>query len=257
MLSWVLLVACATSPAPAAAPAEPPAEVAPLGPATVRTAFPPPPGFTRTDAAPGSFGAWLGDRPVLAADVPVTTHDGRTVGHHARVVDLPLVPGDLQQCADSAIRLRAEWQRSVGAEVMFHATSGDPIPWARFRDGETPHASGNRLAWRAGSTGVWEDYLARVFQWAGTDSMARLDTVPADRPAPGDVLVEGGFPGHAVVVLDVARRGDEVRLLLGEGFMPAQSFHVELGPDAGWWPWDGSVNLGHWAFEAEHLRRFR
>ena len=46
-------------------------------------------------------------------------------------------------------------------------------------------------------------------------------------------------------------------ILVGEGFMPAQQFHVEHGPNAGWWPWDGSLDLGHWSFEREHLRQFR
>ena len=39
-------------------------------------------------------------------------HDGQTVAHRARVIDLPVVPGDLQQCADSAIRLRAAGDRT-------------------------------------------------------------------------------------------------------------------------------------------------
>lgn len=242
---WLMALGC-SAPAPAQASAP--------QPETVRTAFPPPAGFVRVEG--DAFAAWLGDRPLLPADTPVTTHDGRVVGHRARVVDLPMVRGDLQQCADSAIRLRAEWQRATDQPVAFHATSGDLLPWARFRDGETPIAVGNAIAWKAGSTGTWDDYLTRVFTWAGTDSLARLDTVAAADPRPGDLLVQGGFPGHAVVLLDVARRGDEVALLVGEGFMPAQTFHVELGPHDGWWSWDGALDLGHWAFNAEHLRRF-
>ena len=39
--------------------------------------------------------------------------------------------------------------------------------------------------------------------------------------------------------------------------MPAQDFHVELGPDQGWWPWAGSLDLGHWDFEEEDLRAFK
>jgi hypothetical protein len=168
-----------------------------------------------------------------------------------------MVRGDLQQCADSVIRLRAEWLREQGAPISFHATSGDPLPWKRYAGGETPYVVDNRIAWKPGGTGGWSDYLTKVFIWAGTDSLARRDSVPATSPRPGDLLVEGGFPGHAVILLDVARRGDEVVLLVGEGYMPAQSFHVELGPLQGWWPWDGTLDLGHWSFERSHLRRFR
>ena len=114
--------------------------------ATVEEVFAPPPGFERVDG--GAFGDWLGERVLAPADVPVRTYRGAVVDHAARVIELPLVPGDLQQCADSVIRLRAEWLRETGGEISFHATSGDPLPWARFRAGETPYDAGNKIAWR-------------------------------------------------------------------------------------------------------------
>jgi len=91
-----------------------------------------------------SFGVWLGERTVLGPEVAVRTHDGRTVGRRARVIDFPLVAGDLQQCADTAIRLRAEWQRETGGTPSFHTTSGDPIPWARWSAGERCRHSSSR-----------------------------------------------------------------------------------------------------------------
>ena len=226
-----------------------------VGATTISDAFEPPAGFERVPA--DAFGTWLQERPVLSEDEPVRTHAGDVVGHKARVVDMPLVKGDLQQCADSVIRLRAEWLRETEGEISFHATSGDPLPWKRFAAGETPYDAGNKIAWKPGSTGKWDDWLARVFMWAGTDSLERLDTVPSKEPRPGDLLVQGGFPGHAVAILDVATDGERTLLLLGEGFMPAQSFHVELGPQSGWWTWEPGVDLGHWAFDASHLRSFR
>ena len=46
-------------------------------------------------------------------------------------------------------------------------------------------------------------------------------------PLPGDVLIQGGYPGHAVVVLDVAADPSGRRyLLLGQSYMPAQQIHV-------------------------------
>src|SRR5688572_21889048 len=107
VMLFVALVACAEPAAPAAAVDAPPAPAPVAVDAnTVGTAFPPPRGAVRADA--DAFGASLRDLPVRAADVRVHTYDGRVVGHSARVVDLPLVPGDLQQCADSLMRVRAE-----------------------------------------------------------------------------------------------------------------------------------------------------
>ena len=271
-----IMASCAGIEAPAADPGgevaidqpAPDPEVEGSGPQTVHGAFPPPDGAVRVDG--GDFGAWLGQLALRPEGTPVLTHDGRPVGgHRARVVDLPLVEGDLQQCADSAIRLRAEWLRGQGAEVMFHATSGDPMPWSRWQGGQRPFAVGNKLLWRPGTSGGWEAYLAKVFTWAGTRSLAH-DTDPATDPVPGDLLVDPGSPGHAVVLLDVAQRDGSTWLLVGEGFMPAQDFHVELGPVDGWWPWtpeggaiegldqplDGLL-LDHWHLPASGLRRFK
>ena len=231
--------------------------VAPAAAETVRDAFPPPAGFTR--AEPGAFAAFVQKMEVEPANVPVRTHDGKRVAHEARVITLPLARGDLQQCADSVIRVRAEWERAQGKPVSFHATSGDAMPWSRFEAGETPYAEGNRLKWRQGSTKQWDDYLRLVFTWAGTWSLEAFDTVAATgAPKPGDLLLQGGFPGHTVLVVDVATQGDETRLLVAEGFMPAQSFHVEKGPHEGWFAWtaDG-LELPHWRFATKDLRRFR
>lgn len=222
-------------------------------PATLAEVFPPPAGFERV--APEPFGAWLQARQVRDEGVPVRTHDGRVVAHRARVIELPLVAGDLQQCADSVIRLRAEWLRETGAGVSFHATSGDPIPWSRWSGGERPFEAGGRLQWRPGTDGGWEAYLRSVFTWAGTRSLA-FDTRAVSVPEPGDLLVAPGSPGHAVLLVDVAQLEGEIRVLVAEGYMPAQDFHVELGPYDGWWAWEDGVALPHWTLPASGLRRF-
>ena len=262
MLSLVALLACAAPADDAQPPPSPPSiqqrtlpgESAPAG-STLQEAFPPPAGSRLADADP--FGTYLRGLRVRAYSDPVRTHDGRTVGHHARVIDLPLVKGDLQQCADSALRLRAEFLRDSGAEVDFHATSGDAMPWARYAAGERAYAVGNHLEWKQGSPATWEQYLTALFTWAGTASLEAHDTVSDTHPDPGDVLVQGGFPGHAIVLLDVATQGDQTYVLVGEGFMPAQDFHVELGPHDGWWLWDDGVPLRHWPMPASALRRWK
>ena len=219
-------------------------------------AFPPPAGSARIPAE--GFGAWLSGLTLAAAADPVRTYRGDPTGHHARVIELPLVPGDLQQCADSILRLRAEYLRSKGAPISFFATSGDPIPWSRYHAGERPHAEGNHLVWSRGGSGSWEGYLATVFTWAGTRSLSAHETRAASPPVAGEILVTGGSPGHAVLLLDVAAREDgSLLLLVGEGFMPAQDFHVELGPVEGWWEWgaEGLV-LPYWSFPQGALRSF-
>lgn len=199
------------------------------------------------------FGAWLRDLPLREPAEPVRTYQGAVVRGDFHAFDIPLVPGDLQQCADSAIRLRAEWQKAEGLPISFHSTSGDAMPWARYRAGEKAYVDGRHLAWKQAAPATWEQYLSAVFNWAGTRSLS-YDTVAATAPAPGALLVLPGSPGHAMVVLDVATRGEQTLVLVGEGFMPAQDFHLVRGPEAGWWPWSLPMQVGYWTFPAEALR---
>ena len=228
---------------------------------TIVEAYPPPPGSQ--ERQPNAYGAWLQNRQLLDESAPILTHDGREVHHNGRPVDLDMVRGDLQQCADSAIRLRAEWLRETKApldQLSFYATSGDPLPWSRFLAGERPYVVNNRIHWRAGHSQnpSFETWLSAVFTWAGTRSLAAYETQPTEHPEPGDMLVEPGSPGHAVVILNVATRGEQTFLLLGEGFMPAQQFHVEHGPEHGWWEWTANgLRLPAFVMSKESLRRWK
>ena len=44
---------------------------------------------------------------------------------------------------------------------------------------------------------------------------------------PGDIFVYGGFPGHAVTVMAVAKNETGKKIfLLSQGYMPAQDIHI-------------------------------
>jgi hypothetical protein len=204
--------------------------------------FPPPYHHVRASVAPGSFGAWLRDLPLEAYGAPVLSHRGAVVlppGHRnlAAVVAIDVGAQDLQQCADSVIRLHAEWQWSQGRrDESYRAASGADMPFARWALGERITVSGpagSKLTWAPAAKAddshqAFRAYLDGVFGWANTVSLAR-DTTPvalADLRA-GDFVVQPGGPGHAVLILDLATDPEGNRVaLLGQGFMPAQSFQV-------------------------------
>ena len=102
---------------------------------------------------PTPSGPGCARRPLAAADAPIRTHDGDRVGHDGRVVLMDLVPGDLQQCADSAIRLRAEWLHSQGEPVMFprHQRRSDALESLRGRRDPLREERPDRLEVR----GLW------------------------------------------------------------------------------------------------------
>jgi aspartyl/glutamyl-tRNA(Asn/Gln) amidotransferase C subunit len=203
--------------------------------------FAPPRGFVRVDEAPGSFGAWLRTLPLADRATPVTSYRGDVLhAASAAVAAIDVGSADLQQCADSIIRLHAEWRWASGARgVSYRAASGAQMPWARWARGERPVVKGATLSWEPGAKaasdhGAFRKYLDQVFTYANTGSLSVQGAkVRRSELRPGDFVVEAGSPGHAVLVLDVARAKDGRQVaLLGQGYMPAQSFQV-LRPAAG------------------------
>ncbi len=235
--------------------------------------IPPPPGYTRIGVEEGSLGAWLRALPVRAGHPAVHLFDGRIKKNqdaHAYVLDLDVGAADLQQCADAVMRLWAEYQWASGARdrICFRYTSGDRASWSRWSAGERPIIRGNRVKWAksaqpSSSYQTFRNYLDSVFTYAGTHSLAKDVRPVADprRIEPGDLFIQGGFPGHAVVVLDVAEDAQGARVfLLAQSFMPAQEPHVLRGPggEGVWYPATGrgALDTPEWAFDWRDLRRF-
>jgi hypothetical protein len=204
----------------------------------------------------------------------VRLYDGREKpfqdGVHS-VVDLDVGTRDLQQCADAVIRLRAEylWAAGCADAIAFDFTSGDRARWPDWKAGQRPSVRGNRVTWRStdevdGSYASMRRYLDSVFTYAGSYSLAReLVRVPDPSTVrPGDVFIQGGFPGHALLVADVAEdaRGQRI-FLVAQSYMPAQSVHVLVNPGRQGSPWfearkEGPLVTPEWEFSYSDLRRF-
>ena len=196
-----------------------------------------PPGHDRVPLEARGFGTWLRGLPIRLDRSGVRSYLGHEVfAPAAAVVALDLGEGDLQQCADTILRLHAEylWASGRGDGAAYHLTSGDL--W-RFKDwvaGEVVTAQGSRVTRSPGPPRVaghpsFRRWLQRLFVWAGSRSLA-TDSRPVgafEAIRPGDLFLDPGSPGHAVLVLDVAAvEGGPRVALLGQGFMPAQELHV-------------------------------
>jgi hypothetical protein len=243
---------------------------------TLATRIPPPAGFVRDAAPPRSLATWLRGLPLRPGRGVVRLHDGRpkwTQDLHHAVLDLDVGPRDLQQCADAVMRLRAEYLHAAGLrdDLRFHLTNGDEVTFAQWAAGLRPRVTGSRVRQVAAarpdaSHRSLRTWLDMVFTYAGTSSLLR-DTRPVALAgaAPGDVLLQGGFPGHAVLVLDVARRPADgaLALLLAQGYMPAQDVHVlrnlaDPRHDPWYVPGDAPrLVTPEWTFDRTDLRRFR
>ncbi|MEE2645345.1 MAG: DUF4846 domain-containing protein [Myxococcota bacterium] len=205
--------------------------------------FPPPEGFTRAPLDSGGFAAWLRGLPLLKKRSHVLSYRGaRLQRPAAAVLAMDVGRRDLQQCADSLIRLHAEflWHKGrAEKDAVYHFTSGDRSRWRDWRRGERFLISGREVvraqgAVRSNTHTAYRRWLNLIFSYAGTRSLWRDSDAVGVRPLQGgDFFVQGGSPGHAVMLLDIVEAADGSRLgLIGQGFMPAEDFHIlkDRGP---------------------------
>jgi Domain of unknown function (4846) len=211
-----------------------------------------PDGFTRKAYPPESFANWLRELR-LKSDKSVYLYNGQLKKNQSAqyaVLEMPRSSTDLQQCADVLMRLRAEY--------LFTQKRYSEI---RFTDFE-----GRIYAWKESSNREdFERYLANVFGWCGSASLEKqLAPVPDFTTIePGDVLIRGGFPGHAVMVADMAvnLKGDKIFILV-QGYQPAQDMHVLVNPlkheITPWYfiPNSDTIYTPEWIFYKPQLRRW-
>jgi hypothetical protein len=234
-----------------------------------------PAGYERIQTEQGTFADWLRHLPLKPGRPPVYLFNGKAKENqeaHAAVIDIDVGTKDLQQCADAVIRLRAEFCYSVRnfSSIHFNFTSGVRAEFNRWVEGYRPVVSGSKVSWKRKETvddsyANFRQYLDCVFTYAGTLSLGReLKKVKVPEMQIGDVFIDGGSPGHAVIIIDMAIDSRSARkiFLLAQSYMPAQDIHIlknpaepALGP---WYPSDFGDKLvtPEWTFRSDHLKRF-
>ncbi len=242
----------------------------------INSRFPPPSGCERIELDSPSFAHFLRHSSLKPHGSPVKLHDGSLKGDqsvHAAVLDRPIGDRDLHQCADAVIRLRAEYlyQREAYERIVFHFTNGFAADYAKWRKGKRIRVEGNECEWvKDGRSDQgresFEAYLRTVYTYAGSLSLSReLRAVPMDSMRIGDVLIEGGSPGHAVIVMDMAKDTvtGERSFLLAQSYMPAQEIHLLKNPnDDELSPWyslkeiEEDLQTPEWTFDRSDLKRF-
>jgi hypothetical protein len=234
--------------------------------------IPLPAGYTRTTVSSDSFAQWL--RQIkLKPDNTVYLYNGnRKQNQDAQfaVLDIPVGKKDLQQCADAVIRLYAEYLYSQQQynKISFKATDGTTIDFQSWSEGYRFPLRQNRLqkvktAGPSTSRKSFDQYLEVVFSYAGTLSLNRdlKQVMNIEDIKPGDVFVEGGSPGHAVTVIDVARNVSGKKMfMLAQSYMPAQDIHILKNPKNGsaWYSTDFGERLytPEWTFKQNTLHRW-
>jgi hypothetical protein len=243
---------------------------------TVLTRFIPPKGYRRVQTAQGTFARYLQSLPLKTHGSKVSYYDGSfktKKGVYVAVVDFDIDRVNLQQCADAVMRLRAEYLYAAGAydRIGFTFVNGFHARYAEWMSGKRIAVSGNRTRWEktkspANDYRTFRDYLLTVFNYASTISLKR-DTLPVrdiHSAEIGDILVQPGSPGHAIIIIDMAynEKTKSKMVLFAQSYMPAQDIQILVNPaDDAMSPWyeipdRGDIETPEWIFTVKDLRRF-
>lgn len=233
-----------------------------------------PPGYYRMALPAGSFGRYVQQLRLLPHGTPVHYYNGAIKPNnniYVAVADLPVGTTDLHQCADAVMHVRADYLYQTGQKnkIKFTFTNGFVADYAQWMAGYRIAVNGNKTHWvkkenAADNNHVYQQYLNIVYTYCGTLSLSKeLKKINYAEIEPGDVLIKGGSPGHAEIVLDVAsnKNGQKV-FLLAQSYMPAQQLQVLANPDndvlSPWYLAEGNeINTPEWTFTAGQVMRFR
>ena len=232
-----------------------------------------PEGFFRNNFEFNSFSHWIRRLPLKKGTPNVHLYNGDDKWNqdaHAFVFDLDVGERDLQQCADATMRIRAEYLYHTKKfdKIHFNYTNGALVPYSKWRRGLYPIPKGKTVYWVKKekcnhSYKSFKTYLIQVFNYAGTHSLSKeLTSVPYISMQVGDLLIKGGFPGHAVMVVDmIENKSGEKKYLLAQSYMPAQDFQILKSPNQNspWYNLDDTkelINTPEWTFKPSQLMRW-
>ena len=234
----------------------------------------PPQGFIRKEA--NGFGNYLRNLPLKPMGTKVKLYDGSLKGWQGgayAVVDMEIGTSDLQQCADAAMRLRAEylWHEKKYEEIHFNFTNGMRVDYSKWAQGYRIKVNGNNTSWYK-ATGedysyqTFRKYMNQIFMYAGTASLSKeLKSISLSDLQVGDVFIIGGHPGHAMIVVDMAEdyMGNKA-ILVAQSYMPAQDIHIVTNlKDKAKSPWyiinrtTKEFNFPEYHFNSSQIMRFQ
>ncbi len=243
--------------------------------------IPLPPNYIRKEVSSTSFAYYLRHISLKKPNLPVKLYNGQLKNEqrvHYRILDISVGKRDLQQCADAVMRLRAEYlfKTNQKDKIAFNYTSGDAAIYQKWAKGYRPSIKGSKVNWslRAKANASYSSflkYMENVFMYAGSASLSKeLKPKKIQDIEIGDVFIQGGFPGHAVLVVDVAmnRQTNKKIFLVAQSYMPAQDIHILKNFNTGsnndkLNPWyevppnnTDKILTPQWTFEQSDLKSF-
>ena len=234
-----------------------------------------PKGYKRIKAKKGSFEAFLRNYKLKPDGSPVLLYDGREKWNqsaHIAVFKLPIENEDLQQCADSIMRVYGEYYYGKKAydKITFLLGNGFIADFDKWRRGYSISVSGNKIAWvysskNDSSYDSFKRFMRIVFAYSGTLNMDYSSKkIKLSEARVGDIFVKGGSPGHVVMIADICKnKKGKKAYLLAQGYLPAQEFQLLKNPlheDDPWYYEDEikyPLRTPEYSFDKGSLRRYK
>lgn len=198
-------------------------------------------GYKRIEVNSDSFASYVRHYPLKESGTPLLLYNGEEKENqrsHVAIFDLPIENADLQQCADSIMRFYAEYYYSKKQydKISFHFVDGFKATFAKWVQGYRISVDGKtkwvKSASYDDSYTSFKKFMRMVFAYSSTLSMDKESKkIDVNDIKIGDIFIQGGSPGHVVMVVDVCvDKNGEKAFLLAQGFMPAQDFHIIKNP---------------------------
>lgn len=244
---------------------------------TIKERIKTPEGYIRIKPSENSFGEYLQNLPLKKHGSKVLLYNGeikKPEDVYVAALTIDVGEKDLQQCADAVMRLRAEYLFSQNKydSIHFNFTNGFNADYETYAKGYRFQFKGNSVTWKKTkdkdySYKTFKKYLEVVYTYAGSASLTKeLEKVKSlDDLKIGDVFIQGGSPGHAVIVVDSAKSkvSNEVIYLLAQSYMPAQDIQILKNPEEeSLSPWYSNkikdkLYTPEWVFKKTDLKRFK
>ena len=234
-----------------------------------------PNGYKRIKAKKGSFETFIRNYKLKPDGSPVLLYDGREKGNqsaHIAVFKLPIENEDLQQCADSIMRIYGEYYygRKAYNKITFPLGGGFIADFDKWRRGYTISVSGNKLVWvysskNDSSYDSFKKFMRVVFAYSGTLNMDYSSKkLKLSEAKVGDIFIRGGSPGHVVMIADICKnKAGKKAYLLAQSYMPAQESQLLKNPLHEYDPWYYEDEIKYplrtpeYSFDKGSLRRYK
>lgn len=241
---------------------------------TVESRIKAPENFERTIVDPDSYAYYLRNLKLKSQNSDVKYYNGETKKNYnvyCAVIDLKIGKKNLHQCADAIMRLKAEyhWHKKEYEKIHFNFTNGFEVKYTEWMKGNRIKFNGNKTIWAqltqpSNTYADFWQYLETIFTYAGTASLEKeLKPVKKEDIEIGDILIQGGFPGHAITIIDKVKNTNtgESLYLLAQSYMPAQETQILVNPNnkeiSPWYKLDSeTIITPEWVFNINNLKRF-